>query len=213
MRKFILKFFKILFILAVLYIGALVVTYKVAEYKFFKEYGVSTATEESEKIGLVSIYSSAINYPTPSRLTGHSWIYVLNTSDKDITVGGIVVKPNDGISFGTTSHPKMPHKGIWVNVEKFNSNYADNISITDDFYLEDLEYLNIYLENHNKWNLLYNCTTFAAGAWNSINAGQDVEFSAITPKGLTNQISELDDAVLDGTYTINGEMSAFGVGK
>ncbi len=160
----------------------------IPEIQFLSTYGSSSATIESTKVGTISLYSSPAGLPTPSRITGHSWVYIKNTTDKDIKVLNYTVTPNTGISFGTTSNPSMGVRGIWVNLEGNNSNYTENISVTSDFYQEDLEYLEVYLRNHNRWTLLYNCTTFARGIWNNTYAGNYYKFSSYTPLGLYFQI-------------------------
>ncbi len=160
----------------------------IPEIRFLSTYGSSTATTESTKVGTISLYSSPVFLPSPSRVTGHSWVYIKNTTNEDFKILDYTVRPNEGISFGTTSNPSMQARGIWVNLEGNNSLYTENISITSDFYQEDLEYLETYLINHNKWILLYNCTTFARGVWNNSYAGNYYQFTSSTPIGLYFQL-------------------------
>ncbi len=174
----------------------------IPEIQFLSTYGSSTANIDSTKVGTISLYSSPAGLPTPSRITGHSWVYIKNTTNEDIKILDYIVKPNTGISFGTTSNPVMDTRGIWVNLEGNNSNYTENISITSDFYQEDLEYLEIYLTNHNRWTLLYNCTTFARGIWNNSFAGSYYTFSSNTPLGLYFQIFMTGVSAINQEFTI-----------
>ncbi len=180
----------------------------IVEIKFKNEYGSSTATADSEKIGTVSLYSSKIAYPKPSRLTGHSWIYIYNTTDSPFYIKDMIVPPDYGISFGTTANPSMGHRGLWYNVEGFSKYYLTNISIEGDFYEEDIEYVEAFLDNHNKWTLFYNCTTFATELWNNLAAGKDREIKAITPVTLHNDILRTDDYYVNKPFVIFDYMKA-----
>lgn len=180
----------------------LVLSTLIPEIIFFNKYGKSLATSESDIVGTISLYSSPVDNPSLSRLTGHSWIYIVNTSDKDIKILDNIIQPNDTISFGTTSNPAMGFSGIWVNLEGYNKYYRENISITSYLYAEDILYLENYLKFHNKWTLLYNCTTFSNGIWNNLGAGNNYKFSDITPKGLYNSLEKLEEAEINQEFTI-----------
>ncbi len=198
------KLFKIKNIfLLILIFGTLYISITVGkEYAFLLSQGRSEATAESTKIGTISLYTSPVFSPTLSRYNGHSWIYIKNLSDEDITILDYTVKADTGISFGTTGSPKMSTKGIWVNLEGYNRYYLDNLSITADFYQEDLEYLEVYLTNHNKWTLLYNCTTFANGIWNTSYAGQENPVHAISPLSLYYRLVNMKNVEVNREYII-----------
>ncbi len=182
----------------------------IKEIEFMNTYGRSKATSESEKIGTISLYSSPVRYPTISRVTGHSWIYIYNTSKTAFFINDTYVPPNEGITFGTSSSPSLPKKGIWINVEGYNNylkneyknKYSQNISITADFYEEDLEYLENYLAQHNKWNIIYNCSAFATQIWNNVNAGEDLKIRAFTPLTMYSEIKKTQEYELNKEYTV-----------
>lgn len=209
MKKNIKRFFIAIFLIILTCIIFLIAFNGYKEYKFYKNYGSSKATVESKIVGTVSLYSSSIDRPRLERLTGHSWIYLYNTSEENIYLDDFVIKPNNGISIGTTAHPKMPHTGIWFNVEGYNSNYDDNIAITGNLYEEDLEYISTYLKYHDRWDILYNCTTFACEIWNNIYAGKENKFYSLTPKNLYKQIEKSEDYEYNKDYIINGETSYY----
>ncbi len=200
MKIFIKKTFQIMLILTLLFV--FITTSQ--EFYFHYKYGSSSSTVNSKKIGTISLYSSPVPYPTIDKLTGHSWIYIKNTSDEDFYINGDAVPPNEGISYGTTGHPAMEDIGLWINLEKYNSSYKTNISLTDAFYLEDLKYVETYLDHHDKWDILYNCTTFATLLWNNVQAGRNQKIFAISPKTLYNKINKLDNNYKDKHYTIYG---------
>ncbi len=200
MKKYlnIKNFFLVILLLCTISIGVTIGK----EYSFLISYGRSEATDESTKIGTISLYASPAYPPTLSRYNGHSWIYIKNLSGKDLDILGYTISPNEGISFGTTGSPKMSSTGIWVNLEGYNHYYRENLSITSDFYEEDLEYLEVYLSEHNKWTLLYNCTTFASGIWNNSLAGQENPVYSITPLNLHNKMSKMANVEVNREYII-----------
>ncbi len=186
------------FVIALIYINYVLIS----EVVFINNFGSSKVTKDSKKIGTMSLYTSPIPYPAPSRLTGHSWIYIYNTSDKPFFVNNTFVPVNDGVSIGTTANPAMPHLGVWLNVEGYNINYLENVSIEKDFYEEDLEYLETYLKYHDKWNLIYNCAYFASELWNNLSTDTTENIRAITPIGLQFKIMEEDNYQVNKYYTV-----------
>lgn len=174
-----------------------------AESLFYMHYGRSMATEDSEVVGTVSIYSSPVPYPVPKRLTGHSWIYIENTSDESFELANSVVEPNDSISFGTTANPVMHYIGIFVNLEGYNSHYLENISDTKPLYYEDIEYINNFLNHHNKWNILYNCSTFACDLWNKLGPDNTQKYHAFWPKQLHKQLQKAGHSTINKEFFIN----------
>lgn len=193
MRKILKKTLVIVLICSVFYINLVMIQ----EIMFQFEYGSSVATEQSEKIGIISLYASPIPIPTISRPIGHSFIVIENTSDKSFSINGAEVMPNESISLGTTAVPSLEHRGIWKNIEGYNKYYLENIAISGDFYAEDLDYLDNYLKEHDKWTLAYNCVSFAVGVWNNSLSGSFEQFRAITPIQLYIKILNSDNNKLD----------------
>ncbi len=194
------KIMKRLFQIVLIYFILLLAYTLILETSYNIKYDNSTATENSEIIGTISIYASPIDKITKSRYVGHAWVYIENTSDEPFTINGIVVEPNKGITMGTTQHPTIETSGIWFNIESFNSGYLENVSLTANFYQEDLESLETYLSKHNRWNVFYNCATFASGVWNNSYEGRQTPVFAITPKGLRRDISKIDGYAEDKPF-------------
>ncbi len=201
--KLFIKILKRIFLVILIYCVFLILYTFVSEKMYSNKYGVSTATENSEVIGTISIYSSPTDKFSTTRLTGHSWIYIENTTNSPFTINGVTVNPNKGITFGTTAHPDVKPSGIWFNVESYNTSYLENISLKSNFYKEDLEQLEIYLSKHNKWNILYNCATFSSGVWNNTFAGSVEPIYAISPKGLKRDISKISGYKDNEPFIIN----------
>ncbi len=207
--KLLKKLIKRLFLLILIYCISLIVYTIATEAYYYNKYGVSTATNNSEVIGTISLYSSPIDKLTPTRFNGHSWIYIENTSNSPFTINGQVVDVNEGITFGTTGHPDLAPTGIWFNIESFNSSYLENVSIKVDFYKEDLEQIEIYLSKHSKWNILYNCATFTSGVWGSTYEGTQTPIFAISPKGLRYDIKKLDNHQVNEPFKLNRNVSSY----
>ncbi len=205
------KFPKLLIILRLIIITIILMITIVylREYIFKIRFGTSRATENSEKIGTVSLYTSPVFNININRITGHSWIYIKNTSDKSFFIGEVEVPKQSSISLGTTAHPKFLPSGIWFNIEGYNTNYHENISITSDFYIEDLVYLQEYIEKHDRWTIFYNCATFATGLWNNLYSGTLYPVKSMTPKSLYKEINKMKESKINYPYEIKGEMMPY----
>lgn len=199
------KILILIFISILLYINIIVVK----EVIFKNNYGQSIATTQSEKIGTLTLFASPISIPTIKDPVGHSWVLIENTSPNTIEVANIEVKPNEAISLGTTAMPNMSHKGIWANVEGHNPRYQNNISVSGDFYEEDLEYLNEFLKHHDKWKLAYNCVSFATEVWNNSLAGIDNQFYAILPSELYIDILNSGNYVKNKEFSVSGKSQSY----
>ncbi len=197
---------KRLFQIVLLFCVFLIIYTLITETWYATKYGTSTATQDSEIIGTISVYSSPIDKFSLTRLTGHSWIYIENTSSSPFTINDIVINPGSGITFGTSGHPDLESDGVWFNIESRNSSYLENVSAKGNFYVEDLEQLEIYLAKHNKWNIIYNCATFASGVWNNTYVGSQSPLHAISPKGLRRQIKDIPNYQINEPFIFNYEM-------
>lgn len=198
------------------FITALIITFLillsilfVREKIYLNNYGSVDISQTSDKIGEISIYSSPIKSFTLKRPNGHSWIYIKNTSNEAFTLNGISVSPNSTISMGTTAHYNISPNGIWFNIEGYNESYKDNISITTDFYQKDLDYLETYLEHHNRWTLLYNCTTFVCGIWNNLSSREVLTVHSITPVGLYYKLQKSDIHEFNKPFYIDSDVAHY----
>jgi hypothetical protein len=127
----------------------------------------------------------------------HAWITIRNVGNTTINVGKLSgVAPGKTISVGTwgdTSRTKE-HNGIWYNLESWLINKENDlnarISVGYALKASELNRLNNYIINNDRWSKPYNCSSFASGAWNTsvesymrVGAG-----SPNTPKNLANNI-------------------------
>ena len=123
---------------------------------------------------------------------GHAFIGIENISDEIISIYGYDINPNKSITLGTWSIWK--HWGVWFNVEsnyiRLHDKYNGRISITTGISLEDIDSLNEYVSERDKWSFLNNCSNFALNLWNTIAEDSEYIYKPViyTPSYLTEQI-------------------------
>lgn len=171
----------------------------IEEYRFDKMFPYEPIVS-TDNVARLTIYTRPFGAPIIWRVTGHSWLYIYNTSDKPIYISDIEIPSNTGLTLGTTAMPYMPHNGLWYNLESHNNtDYSINSGYSMDINNDDIDYINTYLLYHDKWSLYYNCSTFAADLWNSTSAGV-IPFKTGTPLRLKSSIEKIDDFIVNGTF-------------
>lgn len=130
-------------------------------------------TEEvSEENGVVATLSlCSVVYLWP--ISGHTFIYVQNNSDKPIQVGHYEVPVGQGVSVGSFSFSVHDGWGLYYNIEGYKENIRGRIgdvwSISEELDVNELETLNDSLRSYpNYWGFGANCATFAFSIWNSV---------------------------------------------
>jgi hypothetical protein len=137
-----------------------------------------------------TIGSSGLSYD----LGTHAFITVKNISTANITVGRLSgIAPGKTVSVGTWGN-KSEHKGLWYNLESYfvykNSAYSGRVSYSLTLTSTTLDSLTAYIKSNDYWSNTTNCSSFAAGAWNSAAGSTDKISAGIpnTPKKLANNI-------------------------
>ncbi len=140
-------------------------------------------------IATITIYADPSASKTGSSglsfdLGTHAFITVKNISNSNITVGKLSgIAPGKTVSIGTWGN-KTEHKGLWYNLESYfvskNSAYTGRISYSAALTSTELSALTAYIKNNDSWSNTTNCSSFAAGAWNSAVSSAD-KLSAGTP--------------------------------
>ncbi|NMM52545.1 hypothetical protein [Paenibacillus aquistagni] len=64
-----------------------------------------------------------------------------------------------------------------------------------------LNTLNSFIKNYDKWSALNNCSSFAVSSWNTVLNGSNV-YTAGTP----NTPRNLANSIKDGSYTTNASV-------
>lgn len=101
---------------------------------------------------------------------GHSFLSLENISDNPIKISNVTVKSGETIAIGTWSI--QAHFGVWYNVEsnyisEYNK-YDGRLSVTTGIDLDDVDKITSYINTHDYWTPLTNCSCFALNLWNEV---------------------------------------------
>ncbi len=124
--------------------------------------------DENEIVATVSICSCIYFFP----ISGHTWIYVENLSDREQRVGLYDLPVGQGVSIGSFSFSVSDGWGIYYNIEAFRENRDNNSSNhwtkTKELSQSELDSLSRNIANYvNYWDFYFNCAFFAFSIWNS----------------------------------------------
>lgn len=124
--------------------------------------------DENEIVATVSICSCIYFFP----ISGHTWIYVENLSDRVQRVGLYDLPVGQGVSIGSFSFSVADGWGVYYNIEAFRENRDNNSSNhwtkTKELTQSELDSLSRDIANYvNYWDFYFNCAFFAFSIWNS----------------------------------------------
>lgn len=124
-------------------------------------------TDSDEIVATVSLLSCMYLFP----ISGHTWIYVENLSDKKQTVGLYDVPVGQGVSIGSFAFTASDGWGIYYNLEAYRENRDDNMgnhwSVTKSLTQSELDDLSAEIANYiNYWDFYFNCAFFSFSIWN-----------------------------------------------
>ena len=124
--------------------------------------------DENEIVATVSICSCIYFFP----ISGHTWIYVENLSDRVQRVGLYDLPVGQGVSIGSFSFSVADGWGVYYNIEAFRENRDNNSSNhwtkTKELTQSELDSLSNNIANYvNYWDFYFNCAFFAFSIWNS----------------------------------------------
>lgn len=144
-------------------------------------YDNDAETQESEEI-VATMYLCACVYVFP--ISGHTWIYVENNTDRTLRVGLYDLPPGQGVSVGSFSFTVADGWGLYYNIEAFRENNKDREDITwsvsEELTASELQTLTDELVGYfNSWGFGRNCAYFAFKMWNAVTG--DHYFSLLIP--------------------------------
>lgn len=162
------------------------------------------AASVASAVAMVTIFADPINGGAggsggdgSSNYGTHAFITVKNMSQSNINIGKFSgVLPGKTMSIGGWGN-KSEHIGLWYNLESYsiyyNSSFPGRVSASYLVTAAQLNTLNSYIINNDRWSLLpinYNCSSFAAGAWNSfVDSSYRLSAGVLnTPRNLSNSI-------------------------
>lgn len=141
-----------------------------------------TPEKQNDDEVVATMYLCACVYVFP--VSGHTWIYVENNSDRTLRVGLYDLPPGQGVSIGSFSFSVADGWGLYYNVEAFRENNKDREDITwsipEELTAGELQTLTDELvDYYNSWGFIRNCSFFAFHMWNAVTG--DSYFSLLIP--------------------------------
>ena len=135
---------------------------------------------ENEIVATMYLCSCVYVFP----VSGHTWIYVENNTDRTLKVGLYDLPPGQGVSIGSFSFSVADGWGLYYNVEAFRENNKNREDITwsipEELTASELQTLTDKLVGYyNSWGFVRNCSFFAFNMWNSVT--HDGYFSLLIP--------------------------------
>lgn len=128
---------------------------------------------------------------------GHAFLVVDNIGNTPIIIGDREISPLDSITIGLWNIKE--HFGIWYNIEsnyisEYNK-YPNRVLVTIGIDLEDIESINNEIQTCDKWNPLFNCSTFATKIWNLVAEDSEKinDKLLLSPNYLVNEIIKFKD--------------------
>lgn len=150
---------------------------------------------------------------------GHSFLAIKNTSSRGLYVGKKYVPKGTTVTIGNWGNMKQ-HIGLWYNLEQYTTTSYEIVSLHSILSDNELDTLNEYILEHDWWTWEYNCTTFAAEAWN-LNSSYKFYFSDTPyPIDLCNKMKsystyqknvDLDISMASGYFNGNTFVQAIGI--
>lgn len=128
---------------------------------------VSAADTESEEEYVARMYIG--HKPRYYNLSGHTWIYIENLTNHNLTVGAYTLAKNKGVSVGTFGYSVADGRGLYYNVEAYryrNVDPSSYIYISKELTQEQLDRVSNAILYSGVWSYILNCAFFATGVWN-----------------------------------------------
>lgn len=154
---------------------------------------------EDGDVALLSIFAD--NGESESNLLlrnyGHAFLSIKNISANTFTVGDREVLSGETITVGLWN--VLEHFGVWYNIESNYiseyGKYMHRVSLTIGIDLEDIVKLNDVIDSSDRWDPLFNCSTFALKMWNSVaNDNEKINSKFIvSPSYLVSQICKFEE--------------------
>ena len=161
-------------------------------------YAVNAQDAKEPNRYAISVIVQVVSYSggglfSSSGFNGHSFLIIHNESTIAVTIGHMSVAAGDYVTVGTYGN-RSAHTGIWYNIEAYYINTLKNYSYSSRIYeletLNEVATLNYAINSSDSWQLLNNCSHFAANCWNAITPAS-MHISGGNPASLASQISAL----------------------
>lgn len=115
--------------------------------------------------------------------SGHTWIYIENLSDHELTVGAYPLKKGKGVSIGTYGYQISSGRGLYYNVEAYryrNDDADDSIYVSKDLTQSQFDKVSKKIRRSGTWDYTLNCAFGAIRIWNA-SFGKPMVYVLIPP--------------------------------
>jgi hypothetical protein len=177
---------------SILLVLILVTTSVFSACKKTGEYSVKFYDTDIAKLTLFS-YSGDYSYGLMN--LGHAFLSIDNKSNENITIYNYTLTVGESITLGSWSISQ--HFGVWFNIEsnyiQYNNKYDNRYSISTGLSYDDINTINDFIINNDKWSIVHNCSYFALNLWNSIAENSEKINSRLiySPQYIQNEISHI----------------------
>lgn len=177
-----------------------------------REYKTEINSNDIAKLSLFSFDGNGEEQLGLANL-GHAFLSLENISDNNIKLLDRTITPGETIAIGSWSI--LEHFGVWYNVE---SNYITNhgkydgrVSITIGIDNDNLNTLEEFINNHDRWNPIFNCSKFALSLWNTVASDSEYLDKPLiyTPTYVANEIKKFDNYELNKAIITDENMGYF----
>lgn len=103
-------------------------------------------------------------------LSGHTWVYIENLSDHELTVGVYPLQKGKGVSIGTFGYSIYGGRGLYYNVEAYryqNVDISTYIHLSKDLTQKQLDKVSKKIRTSGIWDYTLNCAFSAIRIWNA----------------------------------------------
>ncbi len=128
---------------------------------------VSAKKSEDEEI-VARMYIG--HKPRYANFSGHTWIYIENLTDHELTVGLYPLQAGKGVSVGTFGYSIADGRGLYYNAESYrymNVDLSDAIHLSKELTQKQLDKVSNTIRHSGAWAYLLNCAYFAIKVWNA----------------------------------------------
>ena len=126
------------------------------------------ATDEKEYVATVYVCQEM----QPPYIIGHTWLYFVNLTNHEITVGLYTLPKGQGVSIGTYGLSIKGGRGLYYNIEgyRYNNPYKvkDFVCLKKNLTQKQLETMSVQITRHGVWGFLLNCSFAPFMIWDSV---------------------------------------------
>lgn len=125
------------------------------------------AADDKEYVATVYVCQKARLY----YMSGHTWLYFVNLTNHDLTVGVYILPKGQGVSVGTFGYSIKDGRGLYYNVEGYRYNHPktdDFICLKKSLTQKQLDTMSGQITRNGVWSYLLNCSFSAFTIWDVV---------------------------------------------